>query len=197
MFSVPISNHLSAFSIYRSPYSRMKVFFTPFMKSASFEFRVGIRVRVAGFCGSRAGDAEYLARMREGYDPAAMVASGGTLESFILHRSQGAGSYARFEGKLIGEIAAETGRPVSTSICASAAGLDQPPGFSPHTPQSTWNHQTKHNCYGARACCENSITTRLVCNRRYGTDFSTYTGSRCNSMKASALGYRVTATASH
>lgn len=53
------------------------------------------------------------------------------------------------------------------------------------------------SCYGAGACCDNSIITRLVCNRRYGTDFSTYTGSRCNSIKASALGYRVTATASH
>ena len=71
---------------------------------------------------AKASDSEYLARMREGYDPAAMVASGGSLESFILHRCHGASGYAQFEGKLIAEIAAETGRPVYDSVAAALWG---------------------------------------------------------------------------
>ena len=75
---------------------------------------------------AKASDSEYLARMREGYDPAAMVASGGSLESFILHRCHGASGYAQFEGKLIAEIAVETGRPVTDVFfdIVAQSGLD-------------------------------------------------------------------------
>ena len=75
---------------------------------------------------AKAGDPEYLARMREGYDPEAMVASGGSLESFILHKSHGASGYTQFEGKLVGEIAAETGRPVTDVFfdIVAQSGLD-------------------------------------------------------------------------
>ena len=75
---------------------------------------------------AKASDSDFLARMRAGYDPAAMVASGGPLESFILHRSHGASAYARFEGKLISEIAAATGQAVTDLFfdIVSRSGLD-------------------------------------------------------------------------
>lgn len=62
---------------------------------------------------AKARDPEYLERLRNEYDPEAMVASGGSLESFILHRSNGASDYTKHEGKLIGDIATELDRPVT------------------------------------------------------------------------------------
>ncbi|MEL7199827.1 MAG: amidohydrolase family protein [Pseudomonadota bacterium] len=62
---------------------------------------------------AKASDPDYLSRLREGYDPEAMIASGGSLESFILHRSNGATDYVEFEGKLVGDIAKATERPVT------------------------------------------------------------------------------------
>jgi len=62
---------------------------------------------------AKSTDPEYLQRMRDTYDPADMIASGGSLESFILHRARGATEYTKFEGKLLSEIVAETGQLVT------------------------------------------------------------------------------------
>ena len=62
---------------------------------------------------AKASNAEYLTRVRESYDPDAMAASAGSLESYILHKSHGATNYAQFDGKLLGDIATEIGRPVT------------------------------------------------------------------------------------
>ncbi len=62
---------------------------------------------------ARVRDSAYLARARTEYDPAAMYASGGALESFILHAAHGASAYVAHEGKLVGEIASQLGRPVT------------------------------------------------------------------------------------
>lgn len=62
---------------------------------------------------AKASDPEYLTRMRESYDPEAMIASAGSLESYVLHNSHSASDYTRFEGKLIGDIATELNRPVT------------------------------------------------------------------------------------
>lgn len=69
---------------------------------------------------SIAGDAEakarlaavpdFLERARTEYDPAQMIAAGGTLESFVLHRANGSEGYAEFEGSMLGEIVEKTGR---------------------------------------------------------------------------------------
>ncbi len=60
-----------------------------------------------------AADAGYRARARREYDPATMVAAGGTLESFILHATHGADGYDRFVGRPVGEIAEAMGSPVT------------------------------------------------------------------------------------
>lgn len=62
---------------------------------------------------AKASDPDYLSRLRTEYDAEQMIASGGSLESFILHRSNGASDYEKFEGKLVGDIATELGRPVT------------------------------------------------------------------------------------
>jgi len=60
-----------------------------------------------------AADPAYLERARREYDPAAMVAAGGTLESFILHAVRGADAFREFEGQTIGAIARAVNRPVT------------------------------------------------------------------------------------
>ncbi len=60
-----------------------------------------------------ASDPSFLARARAEYDPAHMAGAGGTLESFILHKTNGATSYAAFEGQMVGEIVRATNRPVT------------------------------------------------------------------------------------
>lgn len=60
-----------------------------------------------------ASDAGYLARARQEYDPAAMVAAGGTLESFLLHATHGADEYQAQLGQSVGEIAQARGKPVT------------------------------------------------------------------------------------
>lgn len=83
---------------------------------------------------SQAGDAAgmtalasneaFLERARKEYDPAAMAGAGGTLESFVLHKANGASRFAAFEGRLVGEIADEMGRPASDVFFAIVAESD-------------------------------------------------------------------------
>jgi N-acyl-D-aspartate/D-glutamate deacylase len=60
-----------------------------------------------------ARDEAFLARARSEYDPAQMTQAGGPLETLRLHRTNGAESYAGQQGRLIGDIAAGMGRPVT------------------------------------------------------------------------------------
>lgn len=53
-----------------------------------------------------ATSADYRSRFRKAYDPAAMMGSaGGSLDTFRLVNAHGTAPYAKFEGKLLGEIA--------------------------------------------------------------------------------------------
>lgn len=56
-----------------------------------------------------AGDPDYRARAVAQYKPLAMTDGGGAVETFILQRAREARSYEAFEGRLVGEIAAERG----------------------------------------------------------------------------------------
>lgn len=72
-----------------------------------------------------AADPEFLARARAEYNPAQMLAAGGTLESFALHNANGASDFAKFNGMMVGEIAEKTGKgptDVFFGIIAQSAG---------------------------------------------------------------------------
>lgn len=60
-----------------------------------------------------ARDPAYLERARREYDPAAMVAAGGTLESFIMHAAHGADGYEDALGRTVGEVARKRQQPVT------------------------------------------------------------------------------------
>lgn len=60
-----------------------------------------------------ARDPQYLQRARQEYDANLMVGAGGTLESFILHRTHGANEYLDQEGRLLAEIAQQRNMPVT------------------------------------------------------------------------------------
>jgi N-acyl-D-amino-acid deacylase len=56
-----------------------------------------------------AADPAYRARARAQYTPESMVAAGGPVEGWTLQRAMGAAPWAAFEGRSVGEIAAELG----------------------------------------------------------------------------------------
>lgn len=58
-----------------------------------------------------AADPEFRARALKTYDPAEMVSGGGAVETFILHRANGALDWTAHEGETFGEIAEARGRP--------------------------------------------------------------------------------------
>ncbi|MGH8528800.1 MAG: N-acyl-D-amino-acid deacylase family protein [Nevskiales bacterium] len=64
----------------------------------------------------KAGDADWRARLRSQYQPAMMVIAGGPFESFYLHDAKAAPAYEKFEGQLLGEIAAQLGVAVTDLI---------------------------------------------------------------------------------
>jgi N-acyl-D-amino-acid deacylase len=58
-----------------------------------------------------AAEPSFRARARTRYTPDSMVDGGGAIESLLLVRANGADQWHPFEGRLIGDIASETGRP--------------------------------------------------------------------------------------
>jgi N-acyl-D-amino-acid deacylase len=60
-----------------------------------------------------AADPEFLARARAEYDPMQLVPVGGPLESYLLQDAKTASDYQKFEGRRVGQIATELGRPVT------------------------------------------------------------------------------------
>jgi N-acyl-D-aspartate/D-glutamate deacylase len=75
---------------------------------ATMDLEVGAQAKAA-----LAANTDYRERARREYDPAAMIAAGGTLESFILHAANGATRHEGQLGNTIGEIATSLGMPVT------------------------------------------------------------------------------------
>lgn len=69
-----------------------------------------------------AGDPEFVARAADEYDPENWFACGGPLETFELVNPQGAKSYDQYKGKLLGDIAAATGKHVVEVFFEIVAG---------------------------------------------------------------------------
>ena len=88
-----------------------------------------------------ASDPAYLARARDEYDPTAMVVAGGALESFILHRANGADAFCSDEGRQLGDIAADRGRHVTDLFFEVIASSSAQAEF--RTSQATSNDPEK------------------------------------------------------